>query len=107
MSAARTGHTPTGFAPATLSPIHTPDSETLLATGVPRDRLGMPLPSRTGPPTPSNHADTTLPPPPHTRCWAYLSQMHTHQTEITSRLSVSVKSPSISGDLVRWWPIGS
>jgi len=48
-------------------------SATEVAPGTPDTNLRW----RSSPPTPSDHADT-LPPPPHTRYWAYLSQGDTH-----------------------------
>src|SRR5207248_9854597 len=70
-------HTPTNFALATLSPTRSGDNENRSATEVAPGTPDTPLRWRSSPPTPSDYADT-LPPPPHTRCGAYLSQGDTH-----------------------------
>src|SRR5437773_8117690 len=53
------------------------DNENRSATEVAPGTPDTPLRWRSSPPTPSDYADT-LPPPPHTRCGAYLSQGDTH-----------------------------
>ena len=73
-------HTPTNSAPATLSPTRSGDNGNRSATEVAPGTPDTPLRWRSSPPTPSGYADT-LPPPPHTRCWAYLSQGNTHLDE--------------------------